>query len=70
MQKNLKNLKDPFGRKVFDYNRLLKVLTLQDVSGKVEQVSRLNASLMFYNFFKSAGKSKQYIIRKCSISCK
>jgi len=47
------------GRKSFDYNRLMKVLTLQDISGKVEQVSRLNASLMFYNFFKSAGRSKQ-----------
>jgi hypothetical protein len=45
--KEFKKFKDPFGRKVFDYNRLLKVLTLQDVSGKVEQVSRLNAS--FFN---------------------
>ena len=64
--KEFKKLQDPFGRKVFDYNRLLKVLTLQDVSGKVEQVSRLNASLMFYNLFKSAGKSKQYSLENAA----
>ena len=64
--KEFKKFKDPFGRKVFDYNRLLKVLTLQDVSGKVEQVSRLNASLMFYNLFKSAGKSKQYSLENAA----
>jgi len=52
-------IKDPLGRKVFDYSRLLKILTLQDFAGKAEQVSRLNASLMFYNFFKSAGKTKE-----------
>ena len=52
-------IKDLYGRKVFDYSRLLKILTLQDFAGKAEQVSRLNASLMFYNFFKSAGKTKE-----------
>ena len=52
-------IKDLYGRKVFDYSRLLKILTLQDFAGKAEQVSRLNASLMFYNFFKSAGKNKE-----------
>ena len=52
-------LKDPLGRKVFDFSRLLKILTLQDFAGKAEQVSRLNASLMFYNFFRSAGKTKE-----------
>jgi len=64
--KEFKKFKDPFGRKVFDYNRLLKILTFQDVSGKVEQVSRLNASLMFYNLFKSAGKSKQYSLENAA----
>ena len=52
-------LKDPAGRKVFDFGRILKILTLQDFAGKAEQVSRLNASFMFYNFFRSAGKTKQ-----------
>ena len=52
-------LKDPAGRRVFDFGRILKIITLQDFAGKAEQVSRLNASLMFYNFFRSAGKSKQ-----------
>ena len=52
-------MRDPLGREVFDFSRLLKVLTLQDFAGKVEQVSRLNASLTFYNFFRSAGKTKE-----------
>ena len=51
--------KDPFGRGVFDFSRLLKIVTLQDFAGKAEQVSRLNASLMLYNFFRSAGVSKK-----------
>ena len=49
-------MRDPVGRQVFDFSRLLKVLTLQDFAGKVEQVSRLNAALTFYNFFKSSGQ--------------
>jgi len=53
------NVKDPFGRGVFDFSRLLKIVTLQDFAGKAEQVSRLNASLMLYNFFRSAGVSKK-----------
>ena len=61
--KEFKKIQDPFGRKVFDYDRILKVLTLQDVSGKVEQVSRLNASLMFYNFLKQSGQSKDYAMK-------
>ena len=52
--------KDPLGRQVFDFSKLLRILTLQDFAGKAEQVSRLNASLMFYNFYRSAGKSKEY----------
>ena len=52
-------LKDPLGRRVFDFSRLLKIVTLQDFAGKAEQVSRLNASLMLYNFFRSAGVQKQ-----------
>ena len=54
-----KNMKDLYGRKVFDYSRFLKIVTLQDFAGKAEQVSRLNASLMFYNFFRSAGVQKK-----------
>ena len=52
-------LKDPAGRRVFDFGKLLKIITLQDFAGKAEQVSRLNASLMFYNFFKEAGVPKE-----------
>jgi len=52
-------MRDPVGRKVFDFSRLLKILTLQDFAGKVEQVSRLNAALTFYNFFRGAGKTKE-----------
>lgn len=52
-------IKDLVGREVFDFSRLLKILTLQDFAGKVEQVSRLNAGLTFYNFFRSAGVKKQ-----------
>jgi len=52
-------LKDPAGRRVFDFGRILKIITLQDFAGKAEQVSRLNASFMFYNFFRSAGKTKE-----------
>jgi len=53
-------IKDLVGREVFDFSRLLKIVTLQDFAGKVEQVSRLNAGLTFYNFFKSSGQvSKQ-----------
>ena len=52
-------LKDPAGRRVFDFGKLLKIITLQDFAGKAEQVSRLNASLMFYNFFREAGVPKE-----------
>ena len=38
-----------------DFAKLGRVLTLRDVSAKVEQVSRLNAGIMFYNFLRSAG---------------
>ncbi len=54
-----KTLKDPAGRRVFDFGKLLKIITLQDFAGKAEQVSRLNASLMFYNFFRESGVPKE-----------
>ena len=53
------NIKDPAGRRVFDFGKLLKIITLQDFAGKAEQVSRLNASLMFYNFFRESGVPKE-----------
>ena len=59
-------IKDPLGRQVFDFSKLLRILTLQDFAGKAEQVSRLNASLMFYNFFKSAGKDKKYAMENAA----
>ena len=40
-----------------DFGKLGKALSLRDMSSKVEQVSRLNAGIMFYNFLRSAGKS-------------
>ena len=54
-----KELDKPFlGRKVFDFEKLWKSVTLQNLAAKVEQTSRLNAFTMFYNFLKSAGKTK------------
>ena len=52
-------IKDPAGRRVFDFGKIIKIITLQDLAGKAEQVSRLNASFMFYNFFREAGVPKQ-----------
>ena len=54
-----KELDKPFlGKKVFDFEKLWKGITFQNLAAKVEQTSRLNAFTMFYNFAKSAGKSK------------
>jgi len=54
-----KELDKPFlGRKVFDFEKVWKSITLQNLAAKVEQTSRLNAFTMFYNFLKGAGKSK------------
>ena len=51
--------KIPFsGRKVFDFEKVWKSFTLQNLAAKVEQTSRLNAFTMFYNFLKGAGKTK------------
>ncbi|MDA1338387.1 MAG: hypothetical protein O2871_03395, partial [bacterium] len=47
-----------FGKKVFDFEKLWKSITFQNLAAKVEQTSRLNAGTMFYNFARSAGKSK------------
>ena len=38
-----------------NFSNLARALTLKDASAKVEQVSRLNAGIMFYNFLRSAG---------------
>ena len=46
------------GKKVFDFEKLWKGITFQNLAAKVEQTSRLNAFTMFYNFAKSAGKNK------------
>ncbi len=43
------------GNYLGDFNKIGRVLTLKDMSAKVEQVSRLNAGIMFYNFLRSAG---------------
>ena len=42
-----------------NFEKLGSLLTLKDMSAKVEQVSRMNAGLMFYNFLRSAGHSKE-----------
>jgi hypothetical protein len=42
-----------------NFEKLRSLLTLKDMSAKVEQVSRMNAGLMFYNFLRSAGHSKE-----------
>ena len=46
------------GKKVFDFEKLWKGITFQNLAAKVEQTSRLNAFTMFYNYAKSAGKNK------------
>jgi len=38
-----------------NFDKLGNTLTLRDMSAKVEQVSRMNAGIMFYNFLRSAG---------------
>ena len=48
------------GGKLLRPQTFMDVLTLKDVSGKVEQFSRLNATLMFYHFLRSAGKSHEH----------
>jgi len=54
-----KELDKPFlGKKVFDFEKLWKSITFQNLAAKVEQTSRLNAFTMFYNFARSAGKGK------------
>mgnify|MGYP003630275335 FL=1 len=54
-----KELDKPFlGKKVFDFEKLWKGITFQNLAAKVEQTSRLNAFTMFYNFARSAGKDK------------
>ena len=42
-----------------NFEKLGSLLTLKNMSAKVEQVSRMNAGLMFYNFLRSAGHSKE-----------
>jgi|TARA_Y100000296_G_scaffold8084_2_gene9580 hypothetical protein len=38
-----------------NFDKIATALSLKDMSAKVEQVSRMNAGIMFYNFLKSAG---------------
>ena len=54
------NMKDLAGRKVIDWGRIMKIISLQDLAGKAEQVSRLNSFYMFYSFFRQNGKSKEF----------
>jgi hypothetical protein len=46
---------EALGNYMGDFAKLGEALTLRSVSAKVEQVSRLNAGIMFYNFLRSAG---------------
>ena len=52
------NMKDLAGRRVFDWGKIMKIISLQDLAGKAEQVSRLNSLYMFYNFFRQSNMSK------------
>ena len=55
----LRDAKIEFGKKenifVLDFGKLAEIATLRKMSAKVEQVSRLNAGVMIYNFLRSAG---------------
>jgi hypothetical protein len=48
---------EALGNYMGDFAKLGNALTLKAASAKVEQVSRLNAGIMFYNFLRSAGHS-------------
>ena len=45
--------------KVVDFNKIIEYGTLQKMSALVEQTSRQNAGMMFFNFLRSAGVKKQ-----------
>ena len=47
------------GRKTLNTDYLIKALTLQNISSRVEQVSRLNAFTQFYNLYRQSGMSKE-----------
>ena len=47
------------GRKALNTDFLVKGLTLQNISSRVEQVSRLNAFTQFYNLFRQSGMNKE-----------
>ena len=47
------------GRKALNTDYLVKGLTLQNISSRVEQVSRLNAATQFYNLYRQSGMSKE-----------
>ena len=54
------------GKKVIDYEKIWKKITFQNLAANVEQTSRLNAATMFYNFARSAGKSKIFAQRQAA----
>jgi len=45
--------------KVVDFNKIVEYGTLQKMSALVEQTSRQNAGMMFFNFLRTAGVKKQ-----------
>ena len=54
----LQNLnKKLLGTKTFNFGKLLKSITGQNLTASIEQISRLNAFTILYNFARSAGKS-------------
>jgi hypothetical protein len=46
------------GRKALNTDWLVKGLTMQNISSRVEQVSRLNAATQFYNLYRQSGMPK------------
>ena len=54
------------GKTVIDFNKIGEFGTLQKMSALVEQTSRQNAGLMFFNFLRSAGVEKQQAMRQAA----
>ena len=54
------------GKNIIDYNKIAEFGTLQKMSALVEQTSRQNAGMMFFNFLRSAGVEKNQAMRQAA----
>ena len=54
------------GKTIIDFNKVVEFGTLQKMSALVEQTSRQNAGVMFFNFLRSAGVEKTQAMRQAA----